>query len=45
MARVDPAAEAGKVGLFVAVVALMAWATNKAKGTWFEILFFRGRGK
>ncbi len=33
--------EAGKIGIFVALVALAAWVTKRTEGTWFGNIFFR----
>ena len=41
----DAEKEAGKLAIFGAVVAAMAWITGKAKDTWWQWLFFKAENK
>lgn len=38
----NPAKEAGKLGLFALGVALMTWVSRKLEGTWAGIILLRG---
>ena len=42
MAKVNLGTEAAKIGVFVALVALMAKAVRKLDKGWFGTIFFRG---